>query len=548
MTNKFLQNSKIVFFRRQTNILSAAVILMVMIFASAFLGLIRDRLLAGGFFSAGQQWQLDVYFASFRIPDMLFQVLIMGTLSAAFIPVFSEYLTNNEKEAYEFSASILNIGLIIYLAVTVVVFIFARPIAELMTQLDLTQLNLMVNLMRILLIAQTFFVVSNFFTGILQSNQRFLLPAAAAVLYNLGIIFGIVVLTPKLGIYGPVIGVVFGAMLHGLIQLPAVSKLGFKFNWRFNFHHPGVKRVGHLMIPRTLSFALDQINLNVAVYIATYLTAGSLALYNFAQHLNNLPVSLFGLTIGQAALPSLARAANSNKENFRHLFVDSLHQVLYLSLPASIMLLVLRIPAVRLAFGAKAFPWGATILTGQIVGIMAISIFAQAVIELFIRSFYALQDTATPLILKTVTAIVNVFLSFWLVFSMQMGILGLALAISLTNFLQAILLYIFLALRVDHLFEREVIMPMVKIFGATILAGLFLWLPMRFLDRYLLDTTRTINLIVLIVIVFLLSGGVYLLCSLIFKVEQLASFLTILKRFGQWRKILAESQEVLDEK
>jgi putative peptidoglycan lipid II flippase len=301
------------------------------------------------------------------------------------------------------------------------------------------------------------------------------------------------------------------------------------------------------MLPRTISFALDQISLTLTVYIATYLAAGSLSIYNFSQHLNNLPVNLFGLTIGQAALPSLAREANINKDNFRRLFTDSLHQVLYLALPASIMLLVLRIPAVRLAFGAKTFPWEATLLTGKIVGILAISIFSQAVTELFIRSFYALQDTKTPLILKGVTAIINVLLSFWFVFNLGLGIVGLALAVTITNFIQALLLFTFLGNKTGSLFTKPVLMPILKIFGATILAGIFLWGPMRFLDRYLLDTTKTINLIVLTVIVLVLSGSIYLLFSAILKVEQLQSFLSVLKRFGQWKKILSESPEVLDE-
>lgn len=548
MKASFFKNSKILFIRRQTNILSAAVILMVMILASGLLGLVRDRLLAGAFFSGGRQWQLDIYFASFRIPDILFQVLILGTLSAAFIPVFSEYLVKDKKEAYYLACSILNIGLLIYFILACLAFIFARPLSALITHsLESSRLDLMVNLLRFLLLAQAFFTVSNFLTGILQSNQRFLLPAFSAVLYNLGIIFGIIFLAPPFGIYGPVLGVILGSFLHGAIQLPLAKRLGFNYRPVFDYRHRGVKKIARLMLPRTLSFGLDQISLSVAVFIATSLTAGSLSIYNFAQHLSNLPISLFGLTIGQAALPTLARAANKNKKNFRTLFISSLHQILYLSLPASIILLVLRVPAVRLAFGARAFPWQATILTGKVVGILSLSIFAQSIVELLIRTFYAFQDTKTPLILKTLVVSFNVFLSFWFVFRFGFGILGLASAMALSGFLHAFLLFCFLQKKIGLLFRKEVFAPIIKMTVATFFAGLFLWGLMRFLDRYILDTTRTANLIALTLIVLFLGAGIYLFFSLIFKIKQLQSFILVLKRFGQWRQILSQSEEVLDE-
>ena len=549
MKTNFFKNSKFLFKRKQTNILSAAVILMMMILVSGVLGLVRDRLLAGFFFAEGRQWQLDVYFASFRIPDMIFQVLVLGTLSAAFIPVFSQYLVKDEKEAYWLASSVLNIGLLLYFIIAGLVFMFARPLSSLITHsLESSQLDLMVNLLRLLLAAQAFFVFSNFLTGILQSNQRFLLPAFSAVLYNLGIILGIIFLTPTFGIYGPVLGVVLGSFLHGLVQLPLAKNLGFNYRFVFDFQHRGVKRIGRLMLPRALSFALDQISLSIVVFIATSLTAGSLSIYNFAQHLSSLPVSLFGLTIGQAALPTLARQANQDKGNFINLFIASLHQILFLALPASIILLVLRVPAVRLAFGAKAFPWQATILTGKVVGLLSLSIFAQGVTELLIRAFYAVQDTTTPLILKTLSTVVNVFISFWFVFNLGLGILGLTAAVVISNTVYAFFLYIFLDKKLKGLFSKKVFLPIGKIAVCTFFTSLSLWGPMRFLDRYILDTTKTINLIVLTLVTLFLGGAVYLTFSFILKVEQLKSFVLVLKRFGRWREILSQTQEVLDDK
>lgn len=549
MKNKFFQNGKILFSRKQTNILSAAIILMVMILVSGILGLMRDRLLASLFFRGGKQWQLDIYFASFRIPDMIFQILILGTLSAAFIPVFSEYLIKNKKEANYFSCIVLNSCLLIYFILATFIFIFIRPLSQLITHnLSFAQLNLMVNLSRLLLLAQSFFVVSNFFTAILQSNQRFLLPALSAVLYNLGIILGIVFLTPILGIYGPVAGVIFGSFLHGAIQLPLLKNLGFHYRFILNFNHPGIKKIGRLMLPRTLSFILDQIMLNITVFIATSLTAGSLSIFNFAQHLSSLSISLFGLTIGQAALPSLSREATKNRDNFRSLFISSFHQILYLALPVSIILLILRVPFVRLVFGARTFPWQATILTAKIVGLLSFSIFSQGAIELLIRSFYAFQDTKSPLLVKGAAIILNIILSYWFVFRLNLGLLGLAGASSLTSFCYAGLLFLVLEKKLTGILTKEVFIPIFKMISACLAAGLVLWSLMRFLDRYFLNTAKTVHLLALTLIASIFGGVVYLFLSLILKIKELKSLFLVLQRFGHWRQILIQSEEVLDER
>ncbi len=545
--SSFWRNGKIFFVRRQTNILSAAVVLMAMILASGILGLLRDRLLAAFFFNRQDQWQLDIYFASFRLPDMLFQVLILSSLSAAFIPVFSEYLTKNEKEAYKLASSILNIGMLMFFFASLLVFIFVKPLSQLIThELSDNEVALMINLTRFLLLAQFFFLLSNFLTGVLQSYQRFLLPSLSAVLYNLGIILGIIFLTPIIGIYGPVTGVIIGSFLHFIVQLPVVKRLGFQYSFLFDFSNPGVKKIGKLMLPRTIAFAINQIDLNMVVFLGTALSAGSLSIYNFAQHLNALPISLFGLTIGQAALPTLAREAQINKDNFRRLFSSSLLQIFYLSLPVGIILLVLRVPLVRLVFGAKNFPWEATLTTARVVGIMSLFLGARSASQLMIRAFYALQDTVTPLILSIINIIVSVSLALWFIFGLHSDIVGLALAQGIGEFLFIILLFLILERKIRDLLVRKFVVDFGKIIFASFFTALSLWIPMRILDRYILDTTRTINLLILTIITLLIGVGTYLAFSLIFKISQLGNFLMILKRFGHWRKILSESEEVLD--
>ena len=351
-----------------------------------------------------------------------------------------------------------------------------------------------------------------------------------------------------MGIYGPVLGVILGAFLHLVIQLPLTRSLGFCFKPSFDLSNSQVRKIGRLMLPRTLALAVTQIELTVAVFIATSLSAGSLSIFYFAQHLNALPVGLFGATIGQAALPTLSQSNSKGGSltKFKSLFVSSLNQVLYLSLPASMILLILRIPAVRLAFGARNFPWQATLLTGQVVALFAISVFAQSAIQILVRGFYALNNTRTPLIIGALSVILNVFLSFFFVFKLDLQVLGLALAISISSFFQSFLLIITLNKLVNGFKKTDLLFPFLKMSFITLITGFSLWLPLRFLDIYILNTAKTAQLILLVIIVSLIGLSVYLGLSKLFKIKELNSFIKLLKRLPNFKRLLSQSKPVLE--
>lgn len=519
-------------FKKQSSVLSAAAILMATVFASRLLGLLRDRFLAAYFFDHGTVNQLDVYFAAFRLPDMIFQLLVVGALAAAFIPVFTHYLMKDKQEAWHVASTVISLGLIGFVFLAGVIAWLAEPLSRLIAPtFSVQELELMTAITRWLLLAQLSFLVSNFLTGILQSQQHFLVPALSPVVYNLGIIFGIWLFSPTLGIFGPVAGVILGAFLHLVIQLPLLRVTGFKFSWSLDWRHPGVRRIGRLMLPRTLALAVSQVELTMAVFIATGLPAGSLAIFYFAQHLNSLPVGLFGATIGQAALPALSQDAQGGSlEQFRKRLIDSLNQVLYLSLPAGMILLVLRLPAVRLAFGARSFPWEATLLTGQTVALFAISVFAQSAIQILVRGFYALGNTKTPFVIGTLAVFFNVVLSFALVYRLSLGVIGLALAISLASFFNLGLLFWALSRRVNGFGREEFWLPAIKMSLATVITGLSLYLPFRLLDRYIFNTTKTIELILLSLVTGIIGMAVYAWLSRLLKIRELSHFVDLLKR------------------
>ncbi len=541
----WLKNSGHIFYRKQNNIISAAMVLMVLIFISSCLGLIRNRLLAGAFFS-GQERLLDVYFAAFRLPDMIYQILIMGGLSAAFIPVFSAYLQHDQPKAFLTASITINLTLSIFVLLAAGVFIFARPLCGLLAPgFSPSELKIMVHLTRWLLLAQAFFVLSSLLTGILQSLERFLLPALSAVLYNLGIIAGILFLSRQFSIYGVVIGVVVGAALHFAVQLPLTVRLGFRYSWSFNWREPGVKQIFRLMGPRLLTLVVTQINLSVTTVMATALSAGTLALYSFSQNIIALPVSLFGLTIGQASLPALAREATRDRARFCQLFWQLFTQVLYLSLPASLILVVLRIPLVRLALGAKNFPWEATILAGKMVAVLALSLAFQSMIQLLIRFFYAEQDTKTPLWISVIAAVINIVLAWWMVFVLKWEGLGLCVAFSLAGVVQGIMLAGAVRHRLRSWLTDASVLYLGKILAANLLLGLALWILMRVLDL-VLDTTKTINLLVLTALTLIVSLLLYTWLSRLFRIQEFDRLWSAIQKFGRWRTIFSQTDEILE--
>ncbi len=350
-----------------------------------------------------------------------------------------------------------------------------------------------------------------------------------------------------MGIYGPTIGVVIGSLLHLIIQFPLVIQLGYQYQLMLGLNHKGVRSLFKLMLPRTFALAVNQIELTIAVFLASFMSAGSLSIFYFAQHLQALPVGLFGLTIGQAALPMLAKESDNllGLGRFKELFLSSFKQILYFVLPASVLLLVLRVPLVRIAFGSKNFPWGATLLTGQVVAVFSLSIAAQAVIQLLIRAFYALQDTKTPLKVGAISVFVSVLSSLVLTQYLNMGVVGLGLGISLAGLLQAVLLFIVLNHKIGGFDFFEYSLPIIKMFIATILTGIFLWLPMQFLDKFILDTTRTIQLIMLTIVASGVGLMVYLGLSKLLEIQEFDRVIEILNKFGAWKKIFTETEEVL---
>lgn len=520
---------------------------MITVFLSRILGLLRDRMLTARFLPQ----ELGIYFAAFRLPNLIFELLVMGALSTAFIPVFSRYLSRKkEEEAFKMASSVINIGTLIFFLIALPLVIFSSEISSLIAPgFSKEEVRLMASFTRIMILFQVFpLIIGNFLTGILQSYNRFLIPALAPIAYNVGIILGILFLSSRLGLYGPVLGVALGAFLFMMIQVPIAISLGYRHFLFFDPFEKGVREVGRLMLPRTLGLGVSQIGITVDLILASLLGAKSVAVFNFAEHLQQLPVGLFGAPIAQAALPSLSRFwAKKDVEQFKKVFLASFHQILFLVLPSSIILIVLRIPIVRLIFGAARFDWEATLLTGKTLAFFSLSLFAQSLIHLLARGFYALYDSRTPVKIGAACIFINIFLSTLFIKYLFLPIYALSLSTSIASFLDCFLLLFFLDKKIGGFRKSEVFWPTLKIFVASAVTGVFLYIPMKLLDQLVFDTTRTINLIILTGIASFCGVSCYLFLAWFLEIEEVATFLSLVKRLTGVRRMFFEtSREILN--
>ena len=538
--------------KQQNSILSAAAVITVANIMSSLSGLFRERLLISKFFSTTvSQQAYEAFQVAFQIPDMMFQLIILGAVSAAFIPVFTHLRkTKDEATAFGMTSTTMTYLLLFFIAASLIVAVLARPITVLRTgsEFTLDQINITTTLTQIMLIAQLFFAISNFLTGMLQAYQRFIVPAVAPVLYNLGILIGVFFFSSRFGIYSAGIGVIIGAFMHMVIQLPLAVKLGFRYKPSLSFSFPGVKEFFSLMPARLLTISISELQKLSLGFFATSLGNLSFLITRLALRLMTIPIRLFGVPISQASLPFLSvQSSQESLTRFTSLVTKSLHQISFLAYPAAVLLLILRVPFVRLIFGTHNFPWSTTITTGQVVAVMAISIGAQAMVQLLIRAFHALKDTRTPLLITLLTAVFYLISSWFFVFHTTRGVMGIALSTSLAAFIELLLCLVLLSRKLPNFFTSAFWVPQIKMLAASFFMAIFLYLPFKILDELVFNTTKTIELVGLTITTGTIGSLVYIYFSALFEVKELKLFNKLFVKFEPWRKSLARTREVLVE-
>ncbi len=399
-------------------IFRAASLVMAAFVVNNLIGLVRQMIINRTF---GTSAALDAYFAAFRVPDLLFNIIAGGALGSAFIPVFTELLAKeDQRDAWRTASYVINLLLMVLAAVAFLAGVLAEPLLEnILTPWwadDAALIAMTARLMRIMLISTVIFGLSGVIMGIHHSYDHFLAPAIAPIAYNVGIILGAIFLVPSFGIDGLAWGVVLGALGHLLLQLPKLRHYQPKLGLRINFRDVHLRNIIGLMLPRTLGLAVWEINFWVNTIIATGLPTGSLSALTIAFQIFTFPQAAISRAIATAVFPTLSRQAASNDlAAMRQTLISSLRSVLLLSIPASVGLVMLGQPIIALLFQNRQFDSNSTRLVAWALTWYAVGLVSHGIVEIVTRAFYALQDTKTPVGIGVATMLLNVFLSIGLV-------------------------------------------------------------------------------------------------------------------------------------
>ncbi len=536
--NKLIAKANRFLFSQQKNIYASALVVFLMIFISRVFGFLRYRIFASYF----SKQELDIFFASFRIPDLIFELLITGAITSSLIPIYLKY-KNNQKELDEIISSITNLVLLFLLFFLLICFISAPLVISIITPgFNPSEIKETIFFTRLFLIGQLpFLIVGNILISIAQANKFFLLTTLAPIIYNIVIIIFTVLFAYQYHLLTPVLGTIIGSFLFLFSQIWIIFTVKFDYQLIIK-KSQGLVEFIKTSIPRVFSIIASQIDATVDLSLSTLLGGGSYTIFYFAQHLQLLPVSLIGVALGQASLPYLSEVYHQNKiEEFRTLIVQSLINIIYLTLPIATFFIFARTPLVRLFFGGQKFDWQATVETATTLSVFALSIPFHSCYYLIVRSFYAYLDTKTPFLVSILGILQNTLVSIFLVISLKMPIWSLAFSFSLSIIIQVFILLYFLNKKVNIFSFPNIIIDLTKILVINLFSAVIAFIFLKILDQLIFDTTRTINVFFLLAITGLMFFGMYLLFSFIFGVKQINLLLKLINKLNEMKKQIVES-------
>ncbi len=516
--------------REHARVVKAAGVVGMATFLSRIFGFLRDMVVAG-FFGAGIA--TDAFFVAFRIPNLLRRLFAEGALTIAFVPVFTECLHKESKrDALDFANTAFTLLSIILafrsvtgvLLAPFIVMIIAPGFGKSSGAFDLT-----VFLTRLMFPYIFFISLVALCMGVLNSFRRFAAPALAPVVLNISMIAAALFLRGVFTdqITALAIGVVIGGVLQLAMQFPALLKVGVKIKPDFRFNHPGIKKIGKLMLPAVFGAAVYQINIFIGTLLASFLPTGSVSYLYYADRLVQLPLGVFAIAVGTASLPSFSeQVAAGHYEDLKRTLSFSLRLILFVTIPAMAALIVLRVPIISVLFQRGEFNSQATILTAQALLYYTLGLWAFSVIKVIVSAFYALQDTKTPVTIAVFALFINIFASLLLMFPLKHG--GLALATSLASAINVLMLFVILSKRIGRFLEKDFYSSVIKVTISACVMVLSI-VAVKNLGHWNIEDT--FNERVLILLVSIVAGIVsFAASSIITKSTEMAAIMSMFKK------------------
>ena len=439
--------------RPRSSLAKSAGIVAAAFVVSRILGLVREVVLARQF---GTTEEFSAYVSAFRIPDLLFLVVMAGAFGSAFIPVFSGMLGDGEDTAaWKLASVVLNIAGAVVIVAAALAWIFATELVRKVVAPDASvhAQQVTVQCMRILLLSPILLGFGIAAKGILEGQDLFTLPALAPIIYNTATILGAVMLGPMIGVYGVAIGVVVGAAGFLLLEIPGLVRSGMRYSFSMDPRTPGVGEVGRLLGPRLIGQAAFQLNFIAVTNLAWRTGEQSVSALNYAWQLLMLPHGVLALSVSTVILPTLSRLWQAGETAaFRATLGHALRPLLFLSLPAAVILFAFRSSIVQTLFQTGAFSAESTALVAAPLAFLAAGLVSYALVEALTRAFYAMHDTRTPVVAGLIIIVVNIGLSIALLD--RLGYLALALALSVSTTIEAVILAAVLRIRLGEVSSR----------------------------------------------------------------------------------------------
>jgi len=512
------------------NVGRAAGVVAVYTFLSRILGLIRDMVIALFF---GASISADAFFVALKIPNMLRRFTAEGSMTIAFIPVFTEYLkSNSKKEAFELVRIILTLLSILLVLITMAGIILSPWIVRFIAhgfggegpKYELTVLLTRITFPYIILVS-----LVAFFMGVLNSLKHFAAPAAAPIFLNLGIIGATLLISPHFSepVLGTAIGVLIGGVLQVMLQLPVVYKKGLSLAPLWRPGHPAVKRIGLLIAPALFGSAIYQINQFAGTLLASFLPNGSISWLYYADRLVELPLGVFAIAISTAALPSLSRQAVEKDDSaFNDTIDHTLKLTFFISIPSMVGLIILGKPIIQLFFQRGAFDAMSRDMTADALLYYAIGLWAFSGVKIVVSAFYALQDTVTPVKVSVITFFSYLFLGIILMGPLKHG--GLALALSLSSTINFMLLVFLLKRKLSYWNLTPIIISVLKILLSSAVMGFgVFYLKLKLFPHE--PDPGIFNLIVQVSTMVISGIIIYLVAATIFRCRELSAISDLIK-------------------